>query len=1137
MQKTKRIVLMLLMFVATLLFGACRDPQTALSAPQISLNGNVVSWNAVENAATYDVYVDDELKESTVLTSYTLILEPGSYGIRVKALPSDTKAYTASAFSNEVTYVAVSPSAEVLSAPVLTLEGDVVRWSAIEHAVSYDVFVDGSLAANVTETSYSLTIAENGSYRITVTAKGDGVNYTSSAASEALTYTVGESAPEKLSAPVLTLEENVVRWSAVDNAVNYDVYVDGAFVENVTQTNYALDIAAEGSYRITVVAKGDGSRYISSDPSVEVTYVYGKYFVRIEKISDPATTTYYIDEKKTLDLTGMSVHAVYSNGDTESVTLTEENIVSEYDLTQAGRYELEFVYTGANNVKSAIVVRINVKERSVADVGEYQTFVNEYGSESYLIADFAATGAATMTGTPIAVSVEGGKTYAAGSALAEGETFLRVSDGTKDSFVNVIVARYIETVADFNGINENLNGYYILRNDLDFSDVKCTPIGRAPLVTVTEGESTKHAVDLTGAGSSDGALGVTFTGTFNGNGYVLKNFSYTGGNGESWWKADCYALGLFGHVGETGCVKNLTLRNVTIRGGDNCAFIAGLNQGTIENICVEDNCVLFNAYGQGAVISACNYGTVKNVVSYVTGTAWNYGADVSVNVVKKEAEYTSDSGVNGYIGETADLTETLGEGWFYIDGYGTVYGNDSYSKVIAADTIWYVGDEIKISFWQKRAADVYFAVWGTSASDPTTVLTFLSYDGATSTYTLKIADGLTIAANTKLTVGIGASGVGYVELFDVTIGEPYATGYAAPAAEIVAEQGSELDLTAIGITVSYSDGTTAEINPVAVADYDKLGEIGQTQTVKLFYGTGENDYVTASVTLVRGASSGYELKVSATGSKLTYSATSSVDLSGCTFTLVTPDGERTLALSELTVSGVQSGLTEVTFTYTSGDVTARATHTFEIWYTITQASEWAMMNGNLSGYYVLGNDIDLQGATYSAVIGQAPIIPASEGYQIDPTGAGSNEGIVGVAFTGKFDGAGYTVKGFASAYEGAAYLPSAYALTPFAYVGEGGVVRNFTLAGASIRCGQNGSFLVGLNLGTVEDITIAADCTMYVHYSTVSPYAVVVNGGTVKNITCNVKTFENRNGTGNSIAGAAYQTVGDGKETDCTLAA
>lgn len=85
------------------------EPETPtavqLTAPQITLTENEISWQAVEHATGYDVYEGETVVSSAqTALKYTINkTAAGSYTYTVKAVSTDTT-YTASAVSNSVTY-------------------------------------------------------------------------------------------------------------------------------------------------------------------------------------------------------------------------------------------------------------------------------------------------------------------------------------------------------------------------------------------------------------------------------------------------------------------------------------------------------------------------------------------------------------------------------------------------------------------------------------------------------------------------------------------------------------------------------------------------------------------------------------------------------------------------------------------------------------------------------------------------------------------------------------------------------------------------------------------------------------------------------------------------------------------------
>ena len=233
-------------------------------APSPTLNGATVSWKAVDGAEKYTVTVNGS-QHSTTETSYTIsVTEPGVYEIYVTAVKGDQRKTSA-----KLTYTHTA----TLAAPVLTVSGNVVAWSAVPNASGYDVYVNDALKATVTAPRYVVTETEVGSYTVKIKAKG-GAGYNESAFSEPVTITVedGGAELEKLDAPVITLNKRTVGWTAVSNAVEYRIAVDGAQYATTTETSYNLTIRTEGEYSVTVTAHNPSSDYIASDPSNAVTF-------------------------------------------------------------------------------------------------------------------------------------------------------------------------------------------------------------------------------------------------------------------------------------------------------------------------------------------------------------------------------------------------------------------------------------------------------------------------------------------------------------------------------------------------------------------------------------------------------------------------------------------------------------------------------------------------------------------------------------------------------------------------------------------------------------------------------------------------------------------------------------------------
>lgn len=139
------------------------------------------------------------------------------------------------------------------------------------------------------------------------------------------------------------------------------------------------------------------------------------------------------------------------------------------------------------------------------------------------------------------------------------------------------------------GKQEYVNGSYVLTNDID-----------------CKGENFIHREMI---GTED----ISFGGTFDGQGHTISNLNY-GSDVEGFDSGNLN--GLFGSIGETGTVKNLTVDGATVWGDNSiiegCGVISNENNGTIENVTVKNSKVQLGDCPYLGGISGINNGTIKN---------------------------------------------------------------------------------------------------------------------------------------------------------------------------------------------------------------------------------------------------------------------------------------------------------------------------------------------------------------------------------------------------------------------------------------------------------------------------------------------------------------------------------------------
>lgn len=219
----------------------------------------------------------------------------------------------------------------------------------------------------------------------------------------------------------------------------------------------------------------------------------------------------------------------------------------------------------------------------------------------------------------------------------------------------VTTAEGLKAVADIAN-NGNLGINITLTADIDLKGIDWTPIG----------------IDYNHQ----------YTGTFNGGGHTITGLTVTG--------SDQY-VGLFGHIGSGGTVKDVTLEEVKIESNNDMSAVGGIagnSDGNIEN-CSVSGSVSGNGsaggvvgYQYGGSITECNSSaTVKGVI-HAGGIAGgtNGGAsltgcyatgDVTLESINQSYNYAG--GVVGSNGASSTLTACYATGSVTSSGSGTIY--------------------------------------------------------------------------------------------------------------------------------------------------------------------------------------------------------------------------------------------------------------------------------------------------------------------------------------------------------------------------------------------------------------------------------------------------------------------------------
>ncbi len=956
------------------------------------------------------------------------------------------------------------PEATPLAAPVIALDGDVVRWEAVSGATSYTVFV-GQDSHSVTGTSYTVQVTAAGEYTIYVIANSTNAAFSDSAKSNTVTYTVEPTYP--LAAPVISLQGNVVRWEAVEHAAGYTVAINGA-KEQVTGLSYTIVRSEPGDYTVTVTANAAaGSGYADGPASNAVTYTVTEDPVPVSlAVSTPAKTVYYLDERCTApDLDDVTVTVSYSDQSTSSVALSDCD-VSQADMS-AGEHELTVTYT-EDSIAVEAKIAYSVLRRDENTLENVVEYMGEYAEEggSYTVAQREVTAVTDLDGNVISFAFADGKTTIGNDAFGgKYAKVFRVDSADGVQFVRAIRATYITDVAGYKQINERLDGYYVLQNNIDFesSHTNSVVIGAAPISNISADAGNK--IETSGEGGL--IAGTAFTGVLDGNGFALMNFVCAT---EAYTKPEGYGLALFGWIGEGGAVRNLVLRNVSIHGGQDCAVIAAFNQGTIENIVVEETCTLYSNYGNGGLTDV-NLGVIRNVNSFLTTFGYRSGSkDIAAftdsstykNVPMRAAE-------NAYF--SAERTEiaalTAQEGWQYFEGVGTVYANEYYIYIPAGEYELPLGGNVVLPIAAKPA-ELTYAVYGNTGLT-VDALSFSVQDGKLTISFAGDASGLTLGT---LTLAVHNGNWKYSQTVSIELCAAVPVSAVVETQNIQVLQGGQLDLNAVTLKVTYSDGTEQSVHPSSVAV--DTGTLGDAVAAEFFYAeNGVTISVQGTVAVIEDVSTDpvpAEFSVSKKAGAIVipyadgWTVAFDEEMLLEVFRFTTDLGDLEAWNGRVTYTASANTYGDVTFDFVYSYKTARfeSSVTIGVYYGIADYVQLKAAGADGAAWYALTADIDCASDARTSAYFDT--------------------------FSGVLDGNGYKVYNMAISVSGdnAGFIKD---------ITETGVVRNLGLQGSVTASGQWAGAVAKGNKGLVENCYIEVD----VHCGKNIGGVVYENYGTLKN--------------------------------------
>jgi hypothetical protein len=244
---------------------------------------------------------------------------------------------------------------------------------------------------------------------------------------------------------------------------------------------------------------------------------------------------------------------------------------------------------------------------NTSSAGEVQPMVFSMSSDG-LTATTGSWGvfAVSSTGTALYRYDNMNITFSSAFSFPETLTANFSGSGTESAPYELKTEQDIRTLAQIVNDGADQKGvYYKLANDIDCqnSEYIYTPIGK-----VAKGDDVAH--------TNTYPDGYKFNGNIDGNGYSIKNITYTTSGRRGY-------VGFISYLGEDGAVKDLNVKSCRLLTyGAGVGSVAALSYGKISNCKTTDNQLLTAAFHAGG-IAAVSRGSVSNC--YADNTLYVYG--------------------------------------------------------------------------------------------------------------------------------------------------------------------------------------------------------------------------------------------------------------------------------------------------------------------------------------------------------------------------------------------------------------------------------------------------------------------------------------------------------------------------------
>ncbi len=228
-------------------------PLDTITDITVSENGEL-TWSEILGATAYRVSVNGKILDTDVTEAH-YVPEVGSNRIKIRPVVSGDNSYFSSWSEEKQVYINSAPTK-------ISYDGEVISWFG--SSASYEVSINGQ--KQTVQGSSLVYDSKNQDFKVEVKSLGD---HKSSFDSKVLEESFHYLQPVNS----ISLEDGILTWEDIDNAVGYEIKIDGVIQKEKVSTTTFDGLASGTSLEVAIRPYNDKGNYFSSWSITKNVYI------------------------------------------------------------------------------------------------------------------------------------------------------------------------------------------------------------------------------------------------------------------------------------------------------------------------------------------------------------------------------------------------------------------------------------------------------------------------------------------------------------------------------------------------------------------------------------------------------------------------------------------------------------------------------------------------------------------------------------------------------------------------------------------------------------------------------------------------------------------------------------------------